>query len=407
MVADAPCPGCGGTDVEPAAENPAHTVNTGPQVFSSRICNVLCRVCGLIFNDPMPTEEELAELYQAMARDVSDRPDAAAARIMPIEAAQAAFVWRALERGARARQGSAGGWSVLDIGCSMGGFLAAMAGRGARTAGVEPSPHDAAVARERFGVDVRGAFFEQVDFGAERFDVIALRFVFEHVREPRAVVRRARTLLADGGLLFIEVPNLVTPFVGFDDFFSFGHLQTFTPETLIALCAREGWSPVAVEESRNLFDSSPHPPSIRALFAPGDPAASPAADPQAVRAHLARYQAARDGFVARARERLLEASRGSARIVIYGAGTHTAELWRECPFLAGRTIAMVDGNPRLQGHTFLGVPVRSPRDLAGLDPDVVVVSVRTAEPQIAGFLAQQGLADRTVRLYDQAGVVAA
>ncbi len=407
MLAGSPCPGCGGTEVEPAADNPAHTVNTGAEVFASRIRNVLCGACGLIFNDPMPTEEELAALYRAMARDVSDRPDAAAAHIMPIEADQAAFVWRALERVGPGRPGRAGAPSVLDIGCSMGGFLAAMAGRGARTAGVEPSPHDAAVARDRFGVDIRGAFFEEVDFGAERFDVIALRFVFEHVREPRAIVRRARTLLAGGGLLFIEVPNLATPFVGFDDFFSFGHLQTFTPDTLVSLCAREGWSPVAVEESRNLFERSPHPPSIRALFAPDARATPPAADPRAVRAHLGRYQAAREAFMARARERLREAARGATRMVIYGAGTHTAELWRECPFLAGRTIAMVDGNPRLQGHTFLGVPVRSPRDLASLDPDVVVISVRTAEPQIAGFLAQQGLADRTVRLYDQAGVVAA
>lgn len=404
MAAGSPCPGCGGLEADPAADNPAHTVNTGAQVFTSRIRNVLCRACGLIFNDPMPTERELAGLYRAMARDVSDRPDAAAARIMPIEADQAAFVWRGLERVPGPRAAAP---SVLDIGCSMGGFLAAMAGRGARTAGVEPSPHDAAVARERFGVDVKGAFFEQVDFGDERFDVIALRFVFEHVREPRAVVRRARRLLAPGGLLFIEVPSLATPFVGFDDFFSFGHLQTFTPDTLTALCAREGWRPVAVEESRNLFERSPHPPSIRALFAPDDNTVAAAGDPEAVRRLLDRYRAARDAFVARARERLREVAGRSSRIVIYGAGTHTAELWRECPFLADSTIAMVDGNPRLQGHTFLGAPVLSPRELAGLDPEAVVISVRTAEPQIAAFLEQQGLASRTVRLYDQAGVVAA
>jgi 2-polyprenyl-3-methyl-5-hydroxy-6-metoxy-1,4-benzoquinol methylase len=395
------CPSCGGRDVELAAENPAHTVNTGSRVFTSRIRNVLCRACGLIFNDPMPAAAELEALYHAMARDVSDRPSAAAVGIMPIEEEQAAFVWRQLRPGVAWRPG------LAAIGCPMGGFLAVAAGRCAETAGIEPSSHDAAVARERFGVDVRGAFFEDVDFGGTRYDVVALRFVFEHVRNPREIVRRARTLLADGGLLFIEVPSLVTPFVGFDDFFSFGHLQTFTPDTLASLCARERWRPVAVEQTANVFDSSPHPPSVRALFAAADGWTPPAPDVDAVRRDLDRYLRARASFIERARGRVAEAIGRSGRVVIYGAGTHTAELWRACPTLASRTVAMVDGNPRLQGHEFLGVRVHSPRELHRLEPDVVVISVRTAEPQIARFLEQEGFADRTVRFYDHAGVAAA
>jgi len=394
------CPACDARDAEVAAENPAHTVNTGARVFTSRIRNVLCRGCGLIFNDPMPSASELDELYRAMARDVSDRPNVTAARILPIEEDQASFVWRDL----RSRTKTP---SVLDIGCSMGGFLAAMAQRGARAVGVEPSPHDAAVARERFGIDVRGAFFEQVDFGTERFDVISLRFVFEHVREPRKLVRRARSLLADGGLLFIDVPNLVNPFVGFDDFFSYGHLQTFTPETLVSLCEHEGWTAVEIQQTANLFESSPHPPSIRALFAASEPPAGRETDVNAVRGHLARYKTARATFINRSRQRLHDALGGATRVVVYGAGTHTAELRRECPALAERTIAMVDGNPRLQGHRFLDVPVHSPRALRSLDPDLVVISVRTAEPQIATFLDEQGLADRVVRFYEHAGVIAA
>ena len=404
ITASAPCPACGGREADVAAENPAHTVNTGARVFTSRIVNVLCRGCGLIFNDPMPTEAELADLYRAMARDVSDRAEVAAARIMPIEEAQAAFVWRHLP-------GAAGGHppAVLDIGCSMGGFLAAMAGRGARCVGIEPSPHDAAVARERFGIDVREQFFEAADFGAERFDVVALRFVFEHVREPRAVVRRARALLAPGGLLFIDVPNLAMPFVGFDDFFSYGHLQTFTADTLAALCGFEGWAPLAVEEGANIFISSPHPPSIRALFRADASALSTAgreATVAQVRRHLDAYTSKRQAFVARSRQRLDHALRGASRVVIYGAGTHTAELWHACPALHGRVAAMVDGNPRLQGHEFLSVPVHSPRDLRSLRPDLVVISVRTAESQIAALLDREGLAERVLGFYAHAGVAA-
>ena len=399
MSAYGPCPSCGGCKAELAAENPAHSVNTGARVFTSRIRNVLCRGCGLIYNDPMPTETELAELYVAMARDVSDRPAPATGRIMPIERDQADFVWQHVEgRGAP---------RVLDIGCSMGGFLAALRERGATTVGIEPSPHDAAVARDAFGLDVRPGFLEEIDFGAERFDLVSMRFVFEHVRDPRGIVRRARALLTDGGLLFIEVPNLAMPFVGFDDYFSYGHLQTFTRGTLQYLCGAEGLTPLVTEEHANVFASSPHPPSIRALLAWRGTPPEIVPDVDAARAHLERYLQARASLIARAAGQLRDLVSLGGRVVIYGAGTHTAELWRACPFLAGKTVAMVDGNPALQGHDFLGVPVRSPRELRPLRPDAIVISVRTAEAQIAGFLAAEGFADRTVRLYAEAGTAAA
>src|SRR4051812_222756 len=311
------CPACGGTGAEPVADNPAHVVNTGDRVFTSRIRNVLCTGCGLVYNDPMPSEAELAELYQAMARDVADRPSPESVRIMPIEREQAAFVAAHLPS-ARAR--------VLDVGCSMGGFLAALAARGADVLGVEPSPHDAAIARERFGLDVRDGFFEHVDLGERRFDLIALRFVFEHVRDPRAILRRAASLLADDGRLFIEVPNLATPFVGLADYFSYGHLQTFTPESLSYVCGLEGLAADALEGCANAFDASPHPPSIRAILSRGASAAA-VPDVASVRQHVRRYLDARAAVAARVVDLLSREVEGKRRVVIYGAGTHTAELW--------------------------------------------------------------------------------
>jgi 2-polyprenyl-3-methyl-5-hydroxy-6-metoxy-1,4-benzoquinol methylase len=400
-VSDARCPACDARNAEPAAENPAHLVNTGGRVFESRIVNVLCRDCGLIYNDPMPSEAELVALYRAMARDIADRP-AAPARIMPIEREQAEYLAPVLADRAAP--------TVLDIGCSMGGFLAAVAEHGAAVVGVEPSSHDAAVARSRFGIDVREGFFEDLAPGAlgdRRFDLVTLRFVFEHVREPRTILRRVRALLAPNGRVYLEVPNLATPFVGFDDFFSYGHLQTFTPESLAYLCAREGFAVERMDACANVFETSPHPPSIRAVLAPRDGAAVPPAPVDAVRGHLAGYRAARQALFSRASLALRRALDGRQRVVIYGAGTHTAELWRACPFLEGRVAAMVDGNPRLQGHQFLGVPVHSPRALAGLAPDLIVISVRTAERQIGEYLAAEGFGPVTLRLYEDAGAAAA
>jgi SAM-dependent methyltransferase len=49
-------------------------------------------------------------------------------------------------------------------------------------------------------------YFE--DFAtAERFDVIVMGFILEHVENPLAVIRRFRQFLAPGGKLFVAVPN--------------------------------------------------------------------------------------------------------------------------------------------------------------------------------------------------------
>ena len=387
------CPACSCIESELIAENPKHTLNAGASQFVNHVRNVLCRDCGLIYNEPMPSEQELTALYEAIARDVPAREPTEPPPVLEIEKSQSAFVCGWL--------GGRTGWSVLDVGCSMGGFLAAVAESGARVVGCEPSPFDAAVARSRGLGTVREGFFEQLDFGAERFDVVALRFVFEHVRHPRAILRRAARLLEPGGAIFLEVPNLERPFIGFDDFFSYGHLQTFVPETLAAVCGREGLSVLALEASTNIFDSAPHPPSIRALVVKSPGTSVAGVDVARVRALAARYHGEREAFVEAASRRLNAATRGR-RTVVYGAGTHTAEMWARCPFLESRVVALVDGNPRLQGHNFLGRAVYPRRDLPRLDPEVIVVSVRTAEAPIRRILADQGYGAQTLTIYDAA-----
>lgn len=391
MIGGGACPGCGSRRSEFAAENPAHTLNTGHRVFVACIRNVLCLECGLVFNDPMPTERELTDLYEAMSREVAEQGAADAAAPLPIEEDQARFVAPFLGDRPQPR--------VLDVGCSMGGFLGVLGRRGAVAVGCEPSGFDAEVARTRYGADVRPGFFEDIDFGAERFDLVALRFVFEHVRDPIAILRRASALLRPRGAVFIEVPNLAAPFVGLDDYFSYGHLQTFTRSSLAQVCARAGFRTLAAEESTNVFASSPHPASVRALVGVGRPIQM-AADVEETRRLVREYQQRRAALLGRVRAVVDGATAGYARVVVYGAGTHTAELFTACPWLKDRTMALVDGNARLQGHDFLGLPVIGPGGLRDLNPDRVVVSVRTAEAAIAAFLESQGLGARTVRLYE-------
>ena len=47
-----------------------------------------------------------------------------------------------------------------------------------------------------------------IDFGDARVDVVRFNHVLEHTRDPLLELRRARQLVAPGGILLVGVPNL-------------------------------------------------------------------------------------------------------------------------------------------------------------------------------------------------------
>ena len=99
----------------------------------------------------------------------------------------------------------------LDAGCFEGEVLDELREQTAwRLTGLEPNALAVEKARAK-GHTVHEAFVE--DAGAvipehERFDVIFLGQVIEHVNDPAMVVRRLTQLLRPGGLLVLSTPNL-------------------------------------------------------------------------------------------------------------------------------------------------------------------------------------------------------
>lgn len=102
-------------------------------------------------------------------------------------------------------------------------------------------------------VELEHAYFEQFDT-AERFDVIELGFVLEHVEDPGLVLSHYKRLLAPGGRMMISVPNAhsLHRLIGrqsglLDDLHalseadrSLGHRRYFDPALLDALLADSG-----------------------------------------------------------------------------------------------------------------------------------------------------------------------
>lgn len=97
---------------------------------------------------------------------------------------------------------------LLDVGCSAGFFLEAARYAGWTVQGVELSADAAALARERLGLDVFVGELADAPLAPVSFDAVTLWDVVEHVRDPAAMLRDARTLLRPGGTLALSTPNI-------------------------------------------------------------------------------------------------------------------------------------------------------------------------------------------------------
>ncbi len=104
------------------------------------------------------------------------------------------------------------GRRLLDLGCGQGTFLDVARAAGLRTAGVEVAER-AADATEAKGHRVfRGSVEDPFCAPEERFDIITMWDILEHLRRPRAALQNAYERLAEGGRLFILTPMMGSPY---------------------------------------------------------------------------------------------------------------------------------------------------------------------------------------------------
>lgn len=95
---------------------------------------------------------------------------------------------------------------ILDIGCSFGWFLEVAREEGWNSFGIEPSDIASQTAKEK-GLNIRQGIFPDVQFENQKFDVICMMDVIEHLEEPHKIIEQIKTALKPGGIVIFQVPN--------------------------------------------------------------------------------------------------------------------------------------------------------------------------------------------------------
>jgi 2-polyprenyl-3-methyl-5-hydroxy-6-metoxy-1,4-benzoquinol methylase len=148
------------------------------------------------------------------------------------------------------------GRRLLDVGCGQGQFVDTASSAGWRAFGIDLAKDAIAIARS-FGVECREEDFFASTLDGERFDVITMTELIEHVPAPGRFLQRARELLGPGGLLYLTTPNfssLSRRIMGGEWYPVLPeHLSYFTPRVLCELAVKDAGLELVSAETRN-FD---------------------------------------------------------------------------------------------------------------------------------------------------------
>jgi SAM-dependent methyltransferase len=159
----------------------------------------ICPTDGAVFMDPVPTEACLAEIYNSPAEAFHYLGDGIeAAAVKPTDRADYLALTSWLGKLAMRPK-------LLDVGCSKGGFLLTCR-ESFDVEGVELNAATAEAAR-RAGLSVHTGLLEQLP-GSDRYDVITMLQLIEHVTRPLDLMLQAKRLLKPGGYLYLNTPNV-------------------------------------------------------------------------------------------------------------------------------------------------------------------------------------------------------
>ncbi len=204
---------------------------------------VRCSSCSLVWLEPPPAPTEMGEHYgEAYDRAIS-------------RAGKDARFWAG--RRATVLKYKPGG-TVLDLGCSSGGFLTSLAGPSWNLFGVEMSESVARVAEASCGAQVFVGDILDAPFQPESFDVITCFHVFEHFYQPSQVLAKVHQWLKPGGIFYAEMPNIDS--LDASIFRSYWHslelprhLYHFSPRSLRRLLIDAGFSELQLETNPGTY----------------------------------------------------------------------------------------------------------------------------------------------------------
>lgn len=170
-----------------------------------------CQICGLIRLHPSPKALVRKNLYSYSSPEVHNQALSPLMKLVYLIPGGQNLIAHYVHLAHKQRHHSIEQWigsgRLLDVGCGTGEFLTLFDPKKWKLTGVEVNPHLTKSLKANFSYIHIITNTIETFIARNKFEVITLWHVLEHLTYPEDVLKKLKSFLAPNGWLFIEVPQ--------------------------------------------------------------------------------------------------------------------------------------------------------------------------------------------------------
>jgi len=288
---------------------------------------------------------------------------------------------------------------ILDIGCSTGALLSILKSHGySNLLGIDPSPSCVETVKQLYNIQAEVNTISGFKWN-QKFDVIILSAVLEHFVDFTDAMHKIRSLLNDGGLLFIEIPDaerfdsyIYTPFQQF----SIEHINYFSQYSIKNLLTKFSFEIIEIQKNENRINQNIDP-DILVLSRKSNKNNFEITRDDVCELRLKNYISESYKMDIKLKKIIQEKLSNKNKIIIWGVGTHTQRLigsGLDC----SKILFFVDSNTNYKGKMINGIEVKLPDEIKENIP--ILVSTYSYQNEIVGQIKDElKLNNKIIKLY--------
>lgn len=357
-----------------AKENLFHNEMASMGVFNLSYDVVACKNCLFVYADGIPSEEVYKNYYtQCSKYDVIKKRSDISPMMLQRANYAAEFITPHISFDT----------AILDLGSSIGVLLNEFKRRGfLKLRGIDVSPKSSGIAKKMFDIKVERGFIDDClndHFNFQDYGLVCLAAVLEHLKEPAQTLKRIGNQMYKGGLLYIEVPagdqffkQKGEPFGEF----SLEHINYFGVISLKNILRPAGFNCIA--QSYQKYSNKTV--GLHMLFAKIGKKNSQIQPDAPLLISIKRYIDYSKKRMKAVNKRLKNIQK--KKIIIYGAGSHTARLLRQTSLKKRNVLFIADKNNNLHGRKMDGILIDKPQRIRSYPDAPILISSYLYESSI-------------------------
>jgi SAM-dependent methyltransferase len=355
---------------------------------------IVCNTCGFVYADTSVSQDAYDRFYAQFSK-YEDKKTATGGVENP-------FDWKRQQETAQqiADIFTNSSASILDVGCANGGLLKAMMDLGyTNVLGIDPSPECVANSQE-LGVNAQiGSLFQPLENAS--FDCVVLSHTLEHVQNLQQAAKWISAVLAEDGMVYIEVPDasryiefIYAPFQDFNT----EHINHFSMTCLQNLMIAHGFMFISGSAKDLAASADTLYPAVFGFWKKVSvfPATVPTKD-NILQKKIEEYINRSRQIMSNIDARISTLIARTPSIIVWGTGQLSMKLLAETSLSRADILAFADNNPINHGSILSGKPILAPQEISKWDAPILVTTL-LHHRSIAKQIREMGLKNKIVFL---------